>query len=133
MSNAATFLAGKMKPEDWRGEWIGPDLFMEPQPGIGKAEGFLCKSKDQNEPCSVTIDLGHACSVDAVAVHPKRFKEWSLCDWISGWMFPLRYKIEISDNERCRKDRFRRRVPRLCARPGDRVDHPLWRHRCALV
>ena len=99
-SDAATFLAGKMKPENWKGEWIAPDLFVEPQPGIGMAEGFLYKSKNQNEPGSVMIDLGQARSIDTIVVHPKRFKQWSLLEWVDGWMFPLRYKIEISDNDR---------------------------------
>lgn len=99
-SDAATFLTGKMKPDDWKGGWIGPDLFVDPQPGIGKAEGYLYKSKNQNEPGSVVIDLGEARAIDKIVVHPKRFKTWSLNEWLDGWMFPLRYKIEISENER---------------------------------
>jgi len=98
-SESATFLAGKMKPDDWKGEWIAPDLFMDPQPGIGKAEGFLYKTKNQNDPGSVIIDLGQSRAIDKIVVHPKRFKQWSLNEWVDGWMFPLRYKIEISENE----------------------------------
>jgi alpha-L-rhamnosidase len=100
MSTPATFLTGKMKSEDWKGEWIGPDLFVEPQPGISKAEGYLYKAKNQNDLGSVMIDLGRDCSIDKIVVHPKRFKTWSLTEWMDGWMFPLRYKLEISENER---------------------------------
>ncbi len=99
-SDAATFLAGKVKPDDWKGEWIAPDLFMDPQPGIGKAEGYLFKTKNQNDPGSVMIDLGESRAINTIVVHPKRFKTWSLTEWMDGWMFPLRYKLEISENER---------------------------------
>ncbi|MCY3018270.1 MAG: alpha-L-rhamnosidase N-terminal domain-containing protein [Planctomycetota bacterium] len=34
-SQPATFLTGKLSPQDWRGKWIGPDL----APRIGLAEG----------------------------------------------------------------------------------------------
>jgi alpha-L-rhamnosidase len=97
MSTPATFLTGKMKPEDWKGEWIGPDLFLEPPHGLGKAEGFLCKTKTPNEPCSVIIDLGQTRLIDTIVVHPKRFRQGEY--WKDGSMFPLRYKIEISDND----------------------------------
>lgn len=97
-SDEATFLTGKIKPEDWKGEWIGPDLFLEPPHGLGKAEGFLCKTKNENDPCSVVIDLGQTRSIDEIVVHPKRFRQGEF--WKDGSMFPLRYKIEISENDR---------------------------------
>lgn len=93
-SEAATFLTGKLRQEDWRGQWIGPDL----DRGAGAREvlGFAAEARRADSACWVQVDLGKPQRIDRIVLHPMRHKEDANGPWINGYGFPLRFRIAVA-------------------------------------
>jgi alpha-L-rhamnosidase len=95
-SQAAAFLTGKLRQEDWRGKWIGPDLVRtEAWEGV---LGFAVEAKRADEAHWVQVDLGKSQRIDRVVLHPMRHHDPAAGGWINGYAFPLRFRIEVSED-----------------------------------
>jgi alpha-L-rhamnosidase len=95
-SEPATFLTGKMRPEDWHGKWIGPGLARrETSPAV---LGFAVEAKRADEEHWVQVDLGKSQPLDRIVLHPMRHHDPAAGGWINGYAFPIRFRIDISDD-----------------------------------
>jgi len=94
-SEAAWFMTGKLKPEDWQGQWIGADTTRAPTPGI---LGFAAEARAAETVEWVQVDLGSAVKLDRVVLHPMFHEDPAAGGWIRGYGFPLRFRLEVSDD-----------------------------------
>ena len=95
-SASATFLTGKLRPDDWRGQWIGPDLARRAT--TGEVLGFAVEAKRADEAHWVQVDLGKSQRMDRIVVHPMRHNDPAAGGWVKGYGFPLRFRLEVSDD-----------------------------------
>ena len=93
-SDAAMFLTGKIRADDWRGTWIGPDLVC----GDGAREvlGFAAEAARADSEHWVQVDLGKPQRLDRIVLHPMRNKEDPNGPWINGYGFPVRFRLDIA-------------------------------------
>ena len=94
-SEPATWTTGLFEPEDWRAKWIAATnkLSITKSPTIFGYHAL--ESKVQNTTKWVQVDLGSSQQISEVVLHspnPPGF------DPSKGFGFPLRFKIEVSDD-----------------------------------
>jgi alpha-L-rhamnosidase len=97
-SGTAMFMTGKIRPDDWCGKWIGADLAPRGASGQDVALGFAIEVKRADEVHWVQVDLGKAQRLDRIVLHPMHHNDPSAGGWIKGYGFPLRFRIEVSDD-----------------------------------
>ncbi len=95
-SDTAQWGMGLLAPSDWRGEWITEAT---PAPSDRPAHngfhsGFAPQADTEKW---VTVDLGTAKRMDRVVLYPARPFDWK--EEAPGFLFPLRYRVELSDRE----------------------------------
>lgn len=92
----AMFLTGKMKPVDWKGEWIGADLLSRHSK---ETSGALTLATTANQKCYFQIDLGQIRRIDRIVLHPalKRFDYGFGHGFGHAFGFPKRFVIEGSE------------------------------------
>ena len=99
-SGAAMLMTGKMQADDWRGKWIGADLApRETRVSLG----FAAEGNRADEEQWVQVDLGKAQRIDRVVLHPMRHNDPAAGGWINGYAFPIRFRIEVSDDAKFAK------------------------------
>jgi alpha-L-rhamnosidase len=94
-SEPATWTMGLLASSDWKAQWIG--LPGGGTPAIAAHNGYHSQmAKDPDAGKWVVIDLGEKQAVDAVRLWPARPIDWTKD--APGFMFPVRFRIEISDD-----------------------------------
>ncbi len=94
------FMTGKMRADDWRGKWIGADLApRETRVSLG----FAVEGKRADEEQWVQVDLGKPQRIDRIVLHPMRHNDPAAGGWVKGYAFPLRFRIEVSDDAKFAK------------------------------
>ena len=96
-SEPARLMTGKLTPEDWQGQWIGADAAREP--ASGGVLGFAAEARAADQVEWVQVDLGSATKIDRVVLHPMRHHDPAAGGWLDGYAFPLRFRLELSDDE----------------------------------
>ncbi len=92
---SATFRVGLLQPGAWQGDWITtPELVPPIRPADNGYHSELAASADQ--PKWVMIDLGASREFDSVALWPARPFDWQ--PDTPGFLFPVRFRIEVSDD-----------------------------------
>ncbi|MBI5831056.1 MAG: alpha-L-rhamnosidase N-terminal domain-containing protein [Armatimonadetes bacterium] len=90
-SEPATFVTGKLRPEDWHGEWIGASVARQ---AVDPTLGIAVEAKAADEAQWVSIDLGEVLPLDRVVLHPMRHNDPAAGGWTDGYGFPLRFRVE---------------------------------------
>lgn len=98
-SQPAMFLTGKLQPDDWQGQWIGPDLVR--REASGGVLGFAVEAKRADEEHWVQVDLGKSQRIDRIVLHPMRHNDPAAGGWIDGYGFPIRFRIDVSEDPEC--------------------------------
>ncbi len=94
-SDAATWSMGLLSPKDWTAQWIG--LPFKGEPASDDNNGFHSDlAADAAAPKWVMIDLGQTTKFNSVKLYPSRPIDWIRDD--PGFLFPLRFRIEVSDD-----------------------------------
>jgi len=97
-SHLATFEMGLMNPEEWLADWIEilyPIPPIQPETkGLNGYHSQVEKSPDVQK--RLRFDLGSICSIKKIRLYPA--KPFDFAD-TPGFLFPLRYRIDISDTE----------------------------------
>jgi len=97
-SEPASWTMGLLRPQDWRGRWIGtPRAFSLTDPGkahrFNRPLGYHAKLADlEDEVKWIQLDLGESQPVDTVRLHPLNH------DGVKGFGFPLRFRIQAADD-----------------------------------
>lgn len=94
-SEPATWSMGLLSPSDWKAQWIG--IPGGGEPATDNNNGYhsdITKAADEGK--WVVIDLGTQQKIDAVRLWPARPIDWTKD--APGFMFPVRFKIEASDD-----------------------------------
>ena len=91
-SRTATFVTGKLKAEDWRGQWIGANAYSN-----CAILGFCVTANKADEAKWVQVDLGSTKKIDQVVLHPMFHTASPVGGWIRGYGFPVRFRIDVSD------------------------------------
>lgn len=99
-SGAAMLMTGKMRSDDWRGKWIGAD-FAPRETRV--TLGFAAEGNRADEEQWVQVDLGKAQRIDRIVLHPMRHHDPAAGGWINGYAFPVRFRIEVSDDAKFAK------------------------------
>ena len=95
-SKPARWTMGLLNPADWEGRWIGA---REASPsGADGLLGWAVETTGANAAQWVQIDLGQSRRIDQVVLHPMRHNDPGAGGLIKGYGFPLRFRIEISDD-----------------------------------
>lgn len=87
-SEPAWFEMGLLHEADWEASWL-----MLPESGNGYHSQFADK---EDAVKWVQIDLGEPMAIAAVRLHPARPYNWK--EEVPGFGFPIRYRIEASDD-----------------------------------
>ncbi len=96
-SAPASWSMGLLDPGDWQAEWISdPDAASKPSPS-GPLNGYHTQFAPRSEETKwVAIDLGRMRAIDGVRLFPARPYDWQ--PDTPGFLFPLRYRVEVSDD-----------------------------------
>jgi len=95
-SEPAIWSMGLLQPEDWQARWIAADT--GPAEELTPHNGFHTQFAQSAETEKwVTLDLGKARRFDAVRLWPARPYNYS--PDTPGFLFPLRFKIEVSETK----------------------------------
>ena len=95
-SAPARWTMGLLRPEDWQGRWIGARETAPP--GAGGVLGWAVEATAAEAVQWVSIDLGQSRPIDQVVLHPMRHNDPAAGGWIQGYGFPLRFRIEVSED-----------------------------------
>jgi alpha-L-rhamnosidase len=94
-SEPATFVTGKLKEEDWQGQWIGTNLRVPDRDGV---QGFACETAKAEDVMWVQLDLGSSQKIDRIVLHPMFLDDPAAGGWTKGYAFPVRFRIDLSDD-----------------------------------
>lgn len=95
-SEVATWTMGVLPSSRWHAEWIGSRASDAPRDG--QRLGYAIEASAEDEPEWIRIDLGESRQIDRVVLHPKRHDDPKMGGWVDGYGFPLRFRIEVSDD-----------------------------------
>ncbi|PIZ30706.1 MAG: hypothetical protein COY42_33525 [Armatimonadetes bacterium CG_4_10_14_0_8_um_filter_66_14] len=94
-SEPATWTMGVLAPEEWQAEWIGAP---EAVTGERTPRGYhAAEATREDEVKWVQVDLGRSQPLAAIRLVPMRHADRD------GFGFPVRFKVEISDDPQFRK------------------------------
>lgn len=100
-SAIASWEMGLLSRADWKGNWIGSKEKPEPK-SKGEISGYCSRSESSQDKIKwVQVDLGEAKSFDKVILHPAlptKYPNGSRTVSNPGFGFPLRFRIDISDD-----------------------------------
>ena len=88
-SNAAWFETALLQNGDWKAKWVSTPSF-----GGNGYHSTFGESVDESK--WVQIDLSKPAAISTIVLHPARPYNYSLD--VPGFGFPVRYKIEVSDD-----------------------------------
>ena len=95
-SAPARFLTGKLRPDDWKGRWIGASA--RAANGPAGVLGFAVEAGSEDSVQWVQVDLGGRRRIDRVVLHPMRHNDPAAGGWVDGYGFPIRFRLEASDD-----------------------------------
>ncbi|MEI7900759.1 MAG: family 78 glycoside hydrolase catalytic domain [bacterium] len=96
-STPASFVTGKRKPEDWKGQWIGIPARSSLQ-ARDNVLGMACEAVKADEVKWVQLDLGAPREIGRIILHPMLHNDPAAGGWIKGYAFPVRFRIDLSDD-----------------------------------
>ena len=93
-SQPAHWSMGLLRPDDWHAQWIAHPKAAQRKPSTPHNGYHSQLSPQVDAPKWVAIDLGKTQQIDAVRLYPARPFDWS--QDVPGFLFPLRFKIEVA-------------------------------------
>jgi alpha-L-rhamnosidase len=88
-SKPARFTTGL---REWQAKWIGAQ---EGSPGV---LGYAVEARRADETKWVQVDLGAMRTIERVVLLPQVHNDPAAGGWIQGYGFPLRFRVEVSDD-----------------------------------
>lgn len=96
-SKPGTWSMGLLEAGDWRAKWIHDPAAASTSRPRGPLNGYHSEfSASPNAHKWIAIDLGQPRAIDAVRLFPARPYDWN--PDTPGFLFPLRYRVEASDD-----------------------------------
>lgn len=95
-SKVAEWTMGLLKAEDWNGaKWICAGKNPVPL-------GFMMEEAKDGHPQWVQVDMGDTTRkgypIISIGLHPQYFYDVEAKEWIKGYGFPVRFRIDVSDD-----------------------------------
>src|SRR5262249_25460596 len=95
-SQTSSWSMGLLSPSDWGAKWISDAT--PPPPFTPAHNGYHSDLADSADKAKwAAIDLGDAAKIDAVKLYPAKPFDWKKSE--PGFLYPVRFKIEISDKD----------------------------------
>lgn len=95
-SAPATWTMGLLKPEDWNAKWIGAK-YEDIVVGGGGTGYHAAEAAREDDEKWVQVDLGKSMAMEKIVLHALNHGEPN--QQIKGFGFPVRFRIEASDEE----------------------------------